>query len=75
MKLLLSISDNGIGFPSHFKNKKPGSLGMSLIEGLSEDLEGIFSIENSNGTTIKISFVHDQPVKRPGTAAVSFATN
>jgi two-component sensor histidine kinase len=48
-----------------FKNKKPGSLGMSLIEGLSEDLDGNFSIENNNGTTIKISFEHDRSVKRP----------
>jgi two-component system, sensor histidine kinase PdtaS len=62
---LLSISDNGIGIPVHFKNKKPGSLGMSLIEGLSEDLGGNFSIENNNGTIIKISFEHDRSVNRP----------
>ena len=55
---LLSISDNGIGIPSHLKNKKTGSLGMSLMEGLSEDLEGEFSIENSSGTAVKVSFVY-----------------
>lgn len=38
------------------------------MEGLSEDLNGNFSIENSNGTTIKISFVNHLSVK-PGTAA------
>jgi two-component sensor histidine kinase len=54
---LLTISDNGIGIPLHVNNKKPGSLGMSLIAGLSEDLDGNFSIENNNGTIIKISFV------------------
>lgn len=54
---LLNISDNGIGMPAHFTGKKAGSLGMSLMEGLSEDLEGNFSIESSNGTSIKISFV------------------
>ena len=70
----LTISDNGIGIPVHFNNKRPGSLGMSLIEGLCEDLAGNFSIENNNGTTIKISFVHDQTVKRPGTVAGLFAT-
>ena len=57
---LLCISDNGIGIPPKFKNKRPGSLGMSLMKGLSEDLDGSFSIENNNGTTIKTSFVHDQ---------------
>ena len=29
---LLSISDNGIGTPQHFANKKSGSLGMTLID-------------------------------------------
>jgi hypothetical protein len=29
------------------------------MKGLSEELGGDFSIENNNGTTIKISFVHD----------------
>ena len=72
---LFSISDNGIGIPSHVKNKKPGSLGMSLIAGLSEDLDGNFSIENNNGTTIKISFVHDQGVKRPNTLAASLISS
>jgi two-component sensor histidine kinase len=61
---LLCISDNGIGIAPQFKNKKPGSLGMSLIEGLSEDLDGNFSIENNNGTTIKIAFEPDRSVKR-----------
>ncbi len=60
----LQISDNGIGILPRISNKKPGSLGMSLIEGLTEDLEGNFLIENNNGTTIKISFPHDHDVKR-----------
>jgi two-component sensor histidine kinase len=66
-KYLLVISDNGIGISSHLKNKKVGSLGMSLMEGLSEDLDGNFSIENNIGTTIKISFVNDLSVKRSDT--------
>jgi two-component sensor histidine kinase len=61
---LLIISDNGVGIPDHFNNKKPGSLGMSLMQGLSEDLEGNFSIENKNGTTIKVSFIHDLSIKQ-----------
>src|SRR5436190_3322578 len=56
---LLTISDNGIGIPSDFADKKIGSLGMSLMQGLSEDLDGYFSIENKNGTIIKISFIRD----------------
>jgi two-component sensor histidine kinase len=73
---LLNISDNGIGMPAQsFDIKKPGSLGMSLMAGLSEDLDGNFAIENNNGTTIKISFVYDLGVKRPTTLAESFVSN
>ena len=72
---LLVISDNGIGIPSHLKNKKVGSLGMSLMAGLSEDLDGSFSIENNNGTVIRILFVHDMSVKRPDSLISSFVTS
>jgi two-component sensor histidine kinase len=72
---LLKISDNGIGIPSQFKNKKPGSLGLSLITGLSEDLDGSLSIENNNGTAIKISFAHDLRVKRSEISALPLALN
>ena len=69
---LLTISDNGIGMPVHVKDKKPGSLGMSLMAGLSEDLDGKFSIENNNGTVIRISFVHDQRVHLQDELTTSF---
>ena len=55
--------------------KKTGSLGMSLMKGLSEDLDGNLSIENNNGTTIKVSFLHDVAVKRPATLSESFVSN
>ena len=71
---LLSISDNGIGISSYHKNKKNGSLGMSLIAGLSEDLDGTFSIESNNGTTLKIAFAHDQSVKRPRMTTIPFVS-
>jgi two-component sensor histidine kinase len=70
---LLSISDNGIGIPANFK--KAGSLGMSLIRGLSEDLDGSVSIENNNGTIIKVSFVQEISVKKPGTLTASLVSD
>lgn len=72
---LLSIAENGVGMPSHFNNKKPGSLGMTLMAGLSEDLDGKFTIENNNGTVIKISIVHDLTIKRPSIASASFLSS
>jgi two-component system, sensor histidine kinase PdtaS len=62
---LLIIADNGIGLPHSYKTKKkPTTLGISLMEGLTEDLDGHFSIENNNGTVIKVLFVHDPEIKR-----------
>jgi two-component sensor histidine kinase len=72
---LLTIADNGIGMPAHFNNKRPGSLGMSLMAGLSEDLDGKFTVENNNGTILKISFKHEPGVRRPGRLAASFASS
>lgn len=71
-RYLLVIADNGIGIPAHHAAKKPGSLGMSLITGLSEDLQGDLCIENSSGTTIKISFAKRPVVKRPDAATEAF---
>lgn len=70
---LLTISDNGIGIPADFK--KTGSLGMSLMKGLSEDIDGSFSIDNNNGTTIKISFVHDGGIKNRNPVVASLISN
>jgi two-component sensor histidine kinase len=72
---LLHISDDGIGIPPQFANKRPGSLGMSLMMGLTEDLDGKFSIENNNGTTIKISFMNDFGAKRSGNLSESLVSN
>ena len=71
---LLRISDNGIGMPTQLTSKK-GSLGMSLMAGLSEDLDGNLSIENNNGTTINISFVHDLSNRRPEMPTSSFVNS
>jgi two-component sensor histidine kinase len=64
---LLEITDNGIGMPPLVANKRPGSLGMSLMAGLSNELDGNFSIESNNGTSVKISFIHDMSVKQRDT--------
>lgn len=61
---LLMISDNGIGIDITLKDTKTNSFGMSLIKGLSDDLEGEFSMENNNGTTLKIVFKPELPINK-----------
>ncbi|HEU0063458.1 MAG TPA: histidine kinase dimerization/phosphoacceptor domain -containing protein, partial [Flavisolibacter sp.] len=60
--LLLTISDNGIGLPTAFNIKKSDSMGMNLMQGLSEDIGGKFIITSQIGTQIKIAFAYDPEV-------------
>lgn len=53
---LLSIADNGIGFKA--ENTAFTSLGMSLMQGLAEQINGRFQLNSDqNGVTIDILFV------------------
>ncbi|KRB56559.1 sensor histidine kinase [Flavobacterium sp. Root186] len=61
---LLTISDNGIGFDLNLSNTKTNSFGMSLIKGLTDDLDGKLTIENNNGTILKIEFSQEFPLNQ-----------
>lgn len=56
-KLLLKVSDNGVGLPEEF-SLDSGSIGMSIIKTLSQQLEGdlTYASEPGEGTTFSISF-------------------
>ena len=54
---MLKIADNGIGLPSGFDLAGHYSLGLNLMEGLSKQLKGSFSIENKNGVLITVRFI------------------
>lgn len=57
----LEISDDGIGLPSGFDTEASKSLGMKLIYGLAQDLDGIVAIGgNTTGTQITIIFPYRQ---------------
>lgn len=56
----IMISDNGVGLPSDFDINKCNSLGMSLMKGLSKQLNGNFELHNNNGLTIHITFANEQ---------------
>jgi len=55
----LSITDNGIGWPPGFNPQATNSLGMSLMKGLSKQLNGNFKIENGTGLSIQLIFKAD----------------
>jgi len=58
-KVRLSISDDGVGLPDDFEDRK-GSLGMNLIETLSNQLGGKYDFSSTNqGTTFTLGFQKD----------------
>jgi len=57
-QILLNISDNGRGLPADFNSHVETSMGMELLQGLTDDIGGSFKIENNNGTHIKIIFTN-----------------
>ncbi|MDQ1165493.1 sensor histidine kinase [Flavobacterium sp. SORGH_AS_0622] len=61
---LLTISDNGIGIDTALSTNKSDSFGMSLIKGLSDDLEGKLVMENNNGTILKLEFKPEHPLNK-----------
>jgi len=68
--LTLAITDNGTGLPEGMDINQTDSLGMSLMQGLSRQLEGSFQLENKQGLTITITFVNER-LTQPGAQAAS----
>lgn len=58
-RYILTISDNGLGYDSNFMNKKD-SLGMSLIEALTNQLNGTYSFKNEEGTVFNLTFGEEE---------------
>lgn len=55
-QFVLSVADNGWGLPKNFDINKSNSLGMSLMRGLSKQLNGSFELKNEHGLTVAVTF-------------------
>ncbi|MEN2401235.1 sensor histidine kinase [Flavobacterium sp. MC2016-06] len=55
-KYVLTFQDNGIGLAPEFDPYNNPSLGIKLMYGLSDDINGKFTIMNENGTKICLEF-------------------
>ncbi|MDQ6531146.1 histidine kinase dimerization/phosphoacceptor domain -containing protein [Flavobacterium sp. LHD-85] len=56
---MLEISDNGIGIPDTTELQNSNSFGMTLINGLSNTLEGDLVVKNENGLSFQLVFKKD----------------
>ncbi|MEO5594938.1 MAG: histidine kinase dimerization/phosphoacceptor domain -containing protein [Chitinophagaceae bacterium] len=62
-RLLLIVTDNGVGITKDIDPSQRNSLGMQLMQTLSEQLDGNMQIENKEGTIVKVCF-RQQVVER-----------
>jgi PAS domain S-box-containing protein len=55
-KFLLMVKDDGIGFPDDLDFRNTGSLGLQLVNGLTDQIDGKLELDKSEGTSFKIIF-------------------
>jgi PAS domain S-box-containing protein len=55
-RLILTVSDTGIGFPKEIDFRNTTTLGMQLVTSLVEQLEGTITLDRSEGTRFRIKF-------------------
>ena len=54
--MTLIVRDNGIGIPEEFDIETTQSLGLTLVQGLVEQLEGTMELDRTQGTEFRITF-------------------
>jgi len=53
---ILTVSDNGIGFPGKIDFRNPGTFGLQLVNILVDQLNSIVELDREGGTCVKITF-------------------
>jgi two-component sensor histidine kinase/CheY-like chemotaxis protein len=53
---ILSVMDNGIGFPEELDFKNTDSLGLRLVNSLTDQIHGNIQLKRNNGTEFRITF-------------------
>jgi PAS domain S-box-containing protein len=51
-----TVKDNGVGFPEDLDFQNTDSLGMQIVNSLTDQIDGEIELDNNNGTEFKISF-------------------
>ena len=58
-KILLEVCDNGNGLPPDFNSSNLTSMGMRLMNGLTDQISGTFTLLNKNGVAVQLEFTPD----------------
>lgn len=62
-QICLSVTDNGIGIPKNTDGSGPDSLGLTIINLLTQQLNGTLKISRNNGSRFKIIFTYNKDAK------------
>jgi two-component sensor histidine kinase len=55
-EVILSVRDTGVGIPANLESKRPGSLGLRLIQMMAQQLQGTLALHSAEGTSVEIRF-------------------
>jgi CheY-like chemotaxis protein len=61
-RLLLRVSDNGVGLSSETSPETTGTVGLLLVRNLTRQLEGKLSVTNRQGAVFEIVFPHEAAI-------------
>ncbi|GAB3786298.1 hypothetical protein GCM10028818_49460 [Spirosoma horti] len=63
---LLTIADDGVGLPAGFVIERSNTLGLTMIQGLSKQINGVLSIRQESGVQISLQFnLTKKPAQSP----------
>ncbi len=64
-QLLLSVQDDGVGFPPGFDWDQARSLGLRMVHDLARQIRGTLEVRQNGGTTFALSFPVAKPRHQP----------
>ncbi len=53
---VLSVADNGVGFPKDLDFRKTDSLGLQLVNSLTDQIDGTVELDTTEGTEFRVTF-------------------
>jgi len=65
-KTRLTVRDDGVGFPDRLDVRRPGSLGLQLVNTLVAQIGGVLEVDRSAGTEFSIAFSTTPAPATPG---------
>jgi hypothetical protein len=53
---MLQVKDDGIGLPEGLDIRRTQTMGLGMVQALTEQLDGTMEVERGSGTAIRIGF-------------------